>query len=257
MKYNLDTGLNSKYEKHQTNSSTKDGIDSNSSNESEENDSACNFHLATPIINGETLIIPYPKKKNPKHSSLWQSLCFYFVIAILICSSPHAADSRIQAELDAPEPIIPLINALGEKKYDEAMASGKYRYVGNTKCRLCHRNFFLGRKKDHHDYAMEKIIEYGYANTPRCLTCHSTGYGINTGFTSMKETPRLANVQCEGCHGPGNIHVSMYSKGGFLIGSDRPDLIKKMCKSCHTKRWNRSFDDFEAAYEKYRNATPK
>lgn len=184
--------------------------------------------------------------------------CFYFIIALLASSPLYAADARIQAELNSPESIIiPLVNTLGQAIYDEAMASGKYRYVGNTKCRLCHRDFFLGRKKDHHDYALEKIIKEGYDSNPRCLVCHSTGFGIETGFTSMKETPRLANVQCEGCHGPGNIHVGIRDTGGFLVGTDRPDRIKKMCKSCHTERWNRSYVDFETAYKKYRNATPE
>lgn len=191
------------------------------------------------------------------HLSHYHALYACFIFALLICSPPYAADARILAELEGPEPVIPLINTLGKKVYDEAMASGKYRYVGNTKCRLCHRDFFLGRKKDHHDYALEEIIKKGYADNPNCLTCHSTGYGVKTGFTSMKETPRLANVQCEGCHGPGNVHVGIRDTGGFLVGTDRPDRIKKMCKSCHTNRWNRSFDDFEPAYEKYRNATPK
>ena len=177
---------------------------------------------------------------------------------LVICFAPlHAQPDRIQATLDEPLPAIPLVNALGQEAFDKAMASGEYQYVGNTKCRLCHREFFIGRKKDAHDFALEKVIEGGYDDQPRCLICHSTGYGVDTGFVSMKETPRLANVQCEGCHGPGNIHVDLRDKGGFLAGTNRPDRIKKMCESCHTERWNRSYHSFDPAYKKYRNPTPQ
>lgn len=179
---------------------------------------------------------------------------------LLLCSlSLQAQTERIQKTLEEPPPPIPLIKTLGQQLYDEAMATGDYHYVGNTKCRLCHREFFIGRKKDKHDFALEQVIELGYGDNPRCLTCHATGYGIVTGFTSMAETPRLANVQCEGCHGPGSVHVKRRDEGGFLSGTDRPERIQKMCQNCHTERWNRAFhkDDFETVYKKYRNPVPR
>ncbi len=181
------------------------------------------------------------------------------LLLTLFCATLQASEARIQAVLKEPLPVPPLINVLGQEIYDAAMATGRYSYAGNTKCRLCHREFFLGRKKDKHDFALEKVIEMGYGENPRCLTCHATGYGIEGGFTSMKETPRLANVQCEGCHGPGSVHVKRRDAGGFLSGTDRPERIKKMCQSCHTERWDRSFhpSDFEVVYKKYSNPTPK
>lgn len=57
---------------------------------------------------------------------------------------------------------VPLKNALGEAAYNEAMGSGEYKYVGNDKCRLCHRDFFVGRKLDHHDHAMSYIVDTEY-----------------------------------------------------------------------------------------------
>ncbi|WP_456402726.1 multiheme c-type cytochrome [Hydrogenimonas sp.] len=182
-----------------------------------------------------------------------------FAVAVLGANA-YAKDPRIEEQLNASPPKIPLKYALGEKAFDKAMRSGKYYYVGNTKCRLCHRKFFLGRKKDPHDYAMKSLKEGGYDDNPKCLPCHSTGYGVPNGFKSMKETPRLANVQCEGCHGPGNRHVKIARKtkkgGGFLAGADNPKVLERMCKSCHTERWNRSYTDFHTAYKKYKNADP-
>ncbi|RUM63451.1 MAG: hypothetical protein DSZ03_05250 [Sulfurimonas sp.] len=148
---------------------------------------------------------------------------------------------------------------MGTEAYHAAIDSGDYRFVGNTKCRLCHRKFFIGRKKDPHDYAMDHLTGEDETN-PRCLICHATGYGVPTGFINRERTPRLANVQCEGCHGPGNVHIKLAKakkpSGGFLAGEDHPERLKKMCQSCHTERWNRSYHDLDKAYSKYRNPNP-
>ncbi|MCW9027168.1 MAG: cytochrome c family protein, partial [Thiovulaceae bacterium] len=118
-------------------------------------------------------------------------------------------NQRIVDELASPKHEIPLRNSMGQQAYDDAIGSGKYRYVGNSKCRLCHRKFFIGRKNDPHDHSMESLVKTGYENNSRCLTCHSTGHGTESGYVNERLTPRLSNVQCEGCHGPGNVHIDM------------------------------------------------
>lgn len=172
-----------------------------------------------------------------------------------------AENSRTNAQLKDAIIQIPLKYALGEAAYNEAMKSGEYRFVGNDKCRLCHRDFFIGRKQDPHDHAMKYITESENNDNPKCIICHSTGYGVDSGYVSMAQTPRLANVQCEGCHGPGSKHLKVAQAkktgGGFLAGEDSPAILKKMCKSCHTERWDRSYTDFESAYAKYKKAVPK
>lgn len=177
---------------------------------------------------------------------------------LLAVVQPVAAlDNRVAVELADTGPVmIPLRNALGDAAFEEAMASSEYFYAGNFKCRLCHRDFFVGRKHDVHDYAFRQVVEIGAEDNPRCLGCHTTGYGVHTGFESVTKTPRLVNVQCEGCHGPGSKHIRHNAKGGFLAGTDRPEILAKMCKSCHNGRWNRAFDDFKAAYDSYKTATP-
>jgi len=175
----------------------------------------------------------------------------------ILSTSVFAQDDRIVAERKDASPVtIPLREALGDAAFKEAMESGRYFYAGNLKCRLCHRSFFEGRKKDAHDHAFEKIIEARDAESPRCLGCHTTGFGVNGGFTSLLETPRLMNVQCEGCHGPGSEHIRLVGKGGFLAGPDRPEILKRMCLSCHNERWNRTFTHFDSAYESYKKAKP-
>jgi len=183
--------------------------------------------------------------------------CLFFALFLVVyfISISFAQDPRIESELKDNKVITnPLKYALGEAEYDKAMASGEYTYTGNLKCRLCHRDFFMGRKKDAHEHSFKKSVGSKFANEPRCLVCHSTGYGIKTGFTTIRETPKLANVQCEGCHGPGSKHNEMNSKGGFLAGTDKPERIMKMCKACHSGRWNHKPNNIEAAYEDYKKA---
>ncbi len=207
------------------------------------------------------------------------------VACLFVPQQSMAEDARIQDELRDPAPTLnPLRKALGNKGYEQAMKSGKYHYTGNAKCRLCHRDFFVGRKKDPHIYAYEHLVVTGYQKNERCLGCHTTGYGVETGFVSFKQTPLLVGVQCEGCHGPGSEHVRLHAKdsspfaipgigpttgknkndkeikGGFLAGADKPKIIKRMCLSCHTKRWGRSFPrtahDFQTAYDLYKTPLP-
>ncbi len=198
-------------------------------------------------------------------------MCFISKIIIitimtLVAFSSVDANQRVLDELASEEPDIPLRNAMGEEAYNDAIGTGKYRYVGNSKCRLCHRKFFIGRKTDPHDHAMESLILSGHENNSHCLKCHSTGHGMKTGFVDMKTTPRLSNVQCEGCHGPGNVHIdlaksknrtSRFYEGGFLAGQDNPKILRNMCTSCHTKRWNRSYHDLTKAYDSYKKADPR
>jgi len=178
-------------------------------------------------------------------------------LLLLIFQPLYAAEVRIAEEIVNPDPVVvPLREAIGESALNEALASGRYNYMGNAKCRLCHRDFFLGRKQDAHDHAFEKLIGTEHQDNSRCLACHTTGHGVKGGFTSIAQSPRLMNVQCEGCHGPGSEHIRRNAKGGFLAGSDKPEILQKMCLACHSGRWNRAFTNFHDAYNSYKTATP-
>lgn len=179
------------------------------------------------------------------------------LLVVLGAKAVHAVDPRVQEEANAAPMQPPLVQAIGEDEFKKATASGKYNFVGNAKCRLCHREFFVGRKQDAHESALKRISEIPGYDNPKCLSCHSTGFGIPGGFISYERTPRLADVQCEGCHGPGSVHVELRAKGGFLAGTDRLPQLKKMCTACHTSRWSRSFGDLEKTFAKYKHARPE
>lgn len=165
------------------------------------------------------------------------------------------ADPRIGQEVsDTRKLNTPLRTALGDAEFDKAMSSGEYQYIGNLACRVCHREFFLGRKKDAHAKALQSGIPKTMLSEERCLFCHTTGYKVATGFVDVKTTPKTRDITCEGCHGPGSKHEKEGKAGGFLAGAQQPDKLKKMCVACHTGRWNHAFGDVDASYKNYKDA---
>lgn len=82
-------------------------------------------------------------------------------------------------------------------------------YIGKKKCKICHFKQYRTWKKTGHAEAWETLSEKDRSR-PACVRCHVTGYGRTGGFINNKneeETPRLAGVQCEACHGPGSAHA--------------------------------------------------
>jgi mono/diheme cytochrome c family protein len=79
-----------------------------------------------------------------------------------------------------------------------------------------------------------------YTTDENCLKCHTTGYGKPSGFKSLTETPKLINVQCEACHGPGadfraimkkdkKFKLSDVKTAGLMI----PSETENNCMECH------------------------
>ena len=51
-------------------------------------------------------------------------------------------------------------------------------------------------------------------------------------------------VGCEACHGPGGAHVKEPTKDNIVgLGSSCPEcVIEAICTSCHTPKWDASWD---------------
>jgi len=108
-------------------------------------------------------------------------------------------------------------------------------YVGTKKCKACHGKQY----RSWEGTAMAKTFdrlkpeERGQAD---CLACHATGYGKEGGFKNLEETPGMAGVQCEACHGPGSIYFRVMkdkekSKAGGLL-----DQTEAVCVVCHNPK---------------------
>lgn len=107
---------------------------------------------------------------------------------------------------------------------------------GRTACRRCHIRQFRSWEATPHAKAFESLPaeSQGDAN---CVKCHATGVGTASGFKSLDETPNLAGVTCEQCHGPGSLYKdrdTMQDRdasvaAGLLI----PD--EATCTACHNE----------------------
>ncbi len=129
------------------------------------------------------------------------------------------------------------------------------KYIGAKKCKACHIKEYKSWEKTTMSGSFENLkadikaeekkkagIDPGkdYTADKGCLKCHTTGYGKPSGFTTIAETPDLAGVQCEGCHGPGSefsqimkknkeFKLAEVKKAGLII----PSEDEKGCMTCH------------------------
>ncbi|MFZ5433364.1 MAG: multiheme c-type cytochrome [Calditrichota bacterium] len=122
-------------------------------------------------------------------------------------------------------------------------------FVGSKSCKACH----MGEKKGKmweiwmestHAKSMASLnAEKGETKDPKCLKCHTTGYGEATGYgyEGMDEAAAspegLGAVGCESCHGPGSEYKAM------KVMKDRDAAVaagmwiptEATCKKCHNE----------------------
>ncbi|MDO5308958.1 MAG: multiheme c-type cytochrome [Planctomycetia bacterium] len=131
------------------------------------------------------------------------------------------------------------------------------KYVGSQKCYSCHEEAFRVWSKSKHATAWKSLKET--ANPPRdfdpeCISCHVVGWdGLQhfpyvDGFSTEEKSPHLANVGCESCHGPGEMHMKAEVadnerlqeriRSAMRLGND----VKKICFSCHDGDNSPEFD---------------
>ncbi len=128
-------------------------------------------------------------------------------------------------------------------------------YLGAKKCKACHMKQYKSWSKTTMATSFENLkpgvkadekTKAGldpakdYTADQDCLRCHTTGYGKPGGFVSLEKTPKLINVQCEGCHGPGGDFRTIMKKdkqfkladaksAGLLV----PTEENNNCMECH------------------------
>jgi hypothetical protein len=113
-------------------------------------------------------------------------------------------------------------------------------YVGTATCAACHPSAMAAWETSKHARAWQTLVDaekdpkrYGWPVTayPDCVGCHVVGYGERSGFRSFADTPHLADVGCERCHGPGSEHVAAGGQKPLgLIGGAQNSLL---CTQCH------------------------
>ena len=77
---------------------------------------------------------------------------------------------------------------------------------------------------------------------PFCQTCHTTGYGMPSGFRSRARSADRVAVGCESCHGPSQAHVERPEKR-------TPFAAREHCTHCHDHENSPHFE-FAAYWKK-------
>ena len=127
-------------------------------------------------------------------------------------------------------------------------------YASAAFCKKCHLPYTADPGYTLHENAW-LILDEAHKNDPECLACHTTGYGLPTGFLNPDRDGHLGGVQCEACHGPASEHVTEMTKitknldPSLLIPPDNPTGLnfsvkvpEAVCLKCHTKKWSPNFD---------------
>jgi len=107
---------------------------------------------------------------------------------------------------------------------------GEEKYVGAQACARCHRAEYEIWSGGPHAHALDLLKAEDAQYDPKCIGCHVTDYQAVDGYVSEEETPELAPITCELCHGRGSIHVELGGRGAdaALVNPDPP-----RCIICH------------------------
>ena len=124
-------------------------------------------------------------------------------------------------------------------------------FSGNAKCGSCHAQATKVWKSSAHAHALATLEGEGHGRDPDCVPCHvvgasSKGLEPSMAFRSRAQTPQLADVGCESCHGAGAAHSAAPRK--FTL----PKVGSRSCKPCHSLENSPNFD-FDRYWAKIRH----
>jgi hypothetical protein len=117
----------------------------------------------------------------------------------------------------------------------KAIAASDDPYLGAAACKTCHTSQYEQWDATGHARAMSTLESEGKQDDAACRTCHVTGSDREGGFRGLSETPHLAAVGCESCHGPGRLHVASTSRSYGKVSA-------ATCAACHDFANSPDFD---------------
>lgn len=149
-------------------------------------------------------------------------------------------------------------------------------YSGVTGCIPCHQNhksnyiFSQWRSTAHagayavlgtleaKQIASKQGITEHPQESPECLRCHTTGYGIPA--DQFAEGFDIADgIQCESCHGPANNHAAYYfeNKSTTAAITTVGTITEVGCKSCHEDEIHGKQFDYLSMLETVKHQLPQ
>ena len=114
-------------------------------------------------------------------------------------------------------------------------------YIGTDKCLACHPSAAKAWAASAHAHAFKTLIDRGADADPKCIGCHTIGFGSPSGYRREFGAARLVNAGCESCHGPGSLHVREEAGDASIHFTFRP-LDAGDCKKCHYGEFSRPFN---------------
>jgi hypothetical protein len=109
-------------------------------------------------------------------------------------------------------------------------------FAGSKACGSCHSTAHAAWSASAHAAALKTLEREGSDADPDCTGCHVVGLKAQGGFRSRLETPQLADVGCESCHGPAKRHAE--NPQSFRL----PKAGERSCRSCHNPDHSPGFD---------------
>jgi hypothetical protein len=134
------------------------------------------------------------------------------------------------AELLAKHPKYPLDDGLS--------------YVGSDSCKeVCHSKIYDKWSSLAHADAYATLVDVNSQFDRECVVCHVVGLDYESGFLTEEQTPKMKDVGCENCHGPGSKHIENPLE--FKTGDP-----KSACEDCHTPEHSAEFGSKRDEYMK-------
>ncbi len=114
-------------------------------------------------------------------------------------------------------------------------------YMGSQSCLECHHIAAAVWQKSGHAHAFTTLLDKRADADPKCIGCHTIGFGTLSGYRREYAGNKLVQVGCESCHGPGSLHVRQ-RKGDPTISFKFRPLAAGDCQKCHYGEFSRPFD---------------
>ncbi|MCJ8345254.1 hypothetical protein MJH12_06925, partial [bacterium] len=115
-----------------------------------------------------------------------------------------------------------------DKELEKQVLAGKNKYVGSDNCKACHINEYEQWKTTKHSRSMDILFKKKRDFVPDCVSCHSTGFSYDSGYSITKREKWNQAVGCESCHGPGLNHFQNPTHANI-----RKVVEKNDCMTCH------------------------
>jgi nitrate/TMAO reductase-like tetraheme cytochrome c subunit len=101
-------------------------------------------------------------------------------------------------------------------------------YAWSGACKTCHASEWASWEKTKHASAIQRVSG---TTDKSCIGCHVTPTGA-----ALLDDRANANVQCEGCHGPGKAHVTAAAGGAAKPGQIVRKPSETICTDCHSSK---------------------